>query len=183
MELPLSPLVIANSEQVFTSDVNSPLKPPPQNANKDPNAQSANGRKTSVSHGQGNAFNTSSPASSRPSTRRQQTADSISALNSPIGSRFNRDDSSPFFSRKFTDSKDASEERVEESKPHLPFGALMRANTAGSALTGGPTSPWGTGSAAMTPMGNFGSFPIGQPSIPPTPTEKRPGFGSMRGES
>lgn len=158
------------------------MKPPPQNANKDPNTQGANGRKTSVSHGQGNAFNTSSPASSRPSTRRQQTADSISALNSPIGSRFNRDDSSPFFSRKFTDSKDPSEDRVEDTKPSLPFGGLIRSNTA-SALTGGPASPWGTGSAAMSPMGNFGSFPIGQPGIPPTPTEKRPGFGSMRGES
>lgn len=57
----------------------------------------------------------------------------------------------------------------------------MRANTAGG--LGGPGSPWGSTTAAMSPMGNFGSFPISQTGVPPTPTEKRPGFGSIRGES
>ena len=71
-----------------------------------------------------------------------------------------------------------AEEPNEGSKPALPFGGLIRSNTAG-----GPSSPWGTGPTAMSPMGNFGSFPIGQSGVPPTPTDKRPGFGSIRGES
>ncbi|KAH6676552.1 hypothetical protein B0J14DRAFT_616038 [Halenospora varia] len=173
---------------IFSTDVNSPLKPPPQASNKDPNAQSAgaNGRKTSISHGQSaGAFGISSPVSSRPSTRRQQTSDSITGLPSPAGTgRFARDENSPFFGRKFNDSKDTSDERAEDSKSGLPFGGLMRSNTGGSVLGNGPASPWGppSASAAMSPMGNFGSFNLGNAN-PPTPSDKRPAYGSMRGES
>jgi PERQ amino acid-rich with GYF domain-containing protein len=173
----------ANGRQIFSGDVNSTIKPPPQNTHKDPNAHGANGRKTSISQGS-NTFGLSSPASSsRPSTRRQQTADS--SLASPVGNRFSREES-PFFSRKFNDTKDGADDRAEDTKSTLPFGGLMRANTVGSALGNGPASPWGPGpaSATMSPMGNFGSFAFGGSSAnPPTPSEKRPGFGSMRGES
>ncbi|TVY62896.1 GYF domain-containing protein mpd2 [Lachnellula suecica] len=167
--------------KLFTTDVNSPLKPPPQNSNKDPNAQGgANGRKASISHG------LSSPVSSRPITRRQMTSDSITGLPSPAGTgRFNRDETS-FFNRKINEAKDASDERGEESRSSLPYGGLMRSNTAGSVLGNGPASPWGpapTSAAAMSPMGNFGSFMASSSANPPTPIEKRPGFGSMRGES
>ncbi|KAF4629921.1 hypothetical protein G7Y89_g8221 [Cudoniella acicularis] len=175
---------------LFSGDVNSPLKPPPQASNKDPNAQNsgANGRKSSISHGQGSsAFGLSSPVSSRPGTRRQQTSDSITGLPSPAGTgRLSREESSPFFTRKFNDPKDALDERTEESKSNLPFGGLMRSNTAGSVLGNGPASPWGpaTASAAMSPMGNFGSFALGGSAAnPPTPSDKRPAFGSVRGES
>lgn len=127
-----------------------------------------------------------SPSTSRPSTRRQMTSDSITGLASPAGTgRFFRDETS-FSSRKLNENKDASDDPTEERKSNLPFGGLMRANTAGSVLGNGPASPWGPtpGSAAMSPMGNFGSFALGGSSAnPPTPVEKRPGFGSMRGES
>jgi PERQ amino acid-rich with GYF domain-containing protein len=151
------------------------MKPPPQNSNKDPNAQGGvNGRKTSISHGQGSApFGLSSPASSsRPSTRRQQTSDSISGLASPGASRFSRDEPSPFFTRKFNESKDGQDDRAEDTKSSLPFGGLMRSNTAGSALGNGPASPWGRDGT----MGTFGSFALGGSSANPIPTDKRPGL-------
>jgi PERQ amino acid-rich with GYF domain-containing protein len=98
----------------LATDVNSPVKPPPLNSNKDANGQGTNGRKTSISQGQGNPYGQASPASSRPGTRRQQTADSIS---SPLNSRFARDDS--FFSRKHNESKDGPDERGEEPKVRI----------------------------------------------------------------
>jgi PERQ amino acid-rich with GYF domain-containing protein len=59
----------------------------------------------------------------------------------------------------------------------------MRSNTGGNTLSNGPTSPWGTtpASAALSPMGNFGSFAM--PGQQSTLGEKRPGFGTTRGES
>ncbi|RDW69395.1 GYF protein [Coleophoma cylindrospora] len=170
----------------FAGDVNSPLKPPPQNAAKDANATgNVNGRKTSLSHGQGNNFGLPSPASSRPGTRRRETSDSVTGgLGSPAGTgRFPRDESSPFFSRKATDREGPDE---HENKPNTPFGTLLRSNTTTSALGNGSSSPWAAGptTGAMSPMGTFGSFALpGSSSIPPTPNEKRPPFGSIRGES
>jgi len=118
--------------------------------------------------------------SSRPSTRRQQTSDSITGLASPSASRFSREESSPFFARKLTESKDGQEDRPEETKSGLPFGGLVRSNTAGSALGNGPASPWGPTATSST-MGNFGNFALGSSVNPPTPIDKRPPFG--RGES
>ncbi len=140
-----------------------------------------------------------SPTSTRPSTRRRETSDSVpySSLASPGGTgRFNRDETSPFLSRKITDAKDnlygtsGSEDRPDEgpagnatSKTALPFGGLMRSNTGGNSLANGPASPWSTtpASATLSPMGNFGSFAM--PGQQPTFGEKRPGFGTTRGES
>ena len=105
---------------------------------------------------------------------------------SPAGTgRFSRDEASPFFTRKLTDLKDGLDDRAEDTKMNSPFGGLQRSNTAGSTLGNGPTSPWsGAPASAISPMGNFGSFALGGPSAnPPTPSEKRPAFGSMRGES
>jgi PERQ amino acid-rich with GYF domain-containing protein len=146
------------------------MKPPPQNSNKDSNPQGVNGRKTSFSTGSA-PFGISSPGSSRPGTRRQQTSDSIS-LASPSTSRFSRDEASPFFTRKFNESRDSQDDRVEEQKSSLPFGGLMRSNTAGSALGNGPASPWGRDGT----MGTFGSFALGGSSANPTSIEKRPGL-------
>ncbi|ESZ93811.1 hypothetical protein SBOR_5806 [Sclerotinia borealis F-4128] len=175
---------------LFSTDVNSPMKPPPQNQNKGPNEQGSNtnGRKTSISHGSGNStFAISSPASSRPGTRRRETSDSVPfsvGVGSPAGaSRFPRDESSPFFTRKLTDVKDDADDRGDELKSSLPFGPLMRSNTGGGANLGGaPLSPWGPApaSATMTPMGTFGAFAMPAPAAP---SDKRPGFGNIRGES
>ena len=61
----------------------------------------------------------------------------------------------------------------------------MRSNTAGSVLGNGPASPWGAApaSATMSPMGNFGSFAMPGSSTNQPPTDKRPAYGTMRGES
>ncbi|KAG0652772.1 GYF domain-containing mpd2 [Hyphodiscus hymeniophilus] len=168
----------------FASDVNSPLKPPPQNLNKDPNTQGAtNGRKTSISHAQNSSFGLASPASSRPATaRRQATSDSITGVGSPAGTgRFFSNEASPFLTRRPTDLKDASDDRAEETKNNSSFGALMRSNTAGN----GPASPWGAAppSATMSPMGNFGSFAIPGSSTNQPSGDKRPAYGTVRGES
>lgn len=181
-------LGFANCCQTFATDVNSPLKPPPQNLNKDMNAQGgANGRKASISHGQNsNSFGLSSPASSRPTTaRRQMTSDSITGLGSPATGRFPRDESSPFFTRRAADQKDGNDDRAEDAKNNTPFGGLIRSNTAGSVLGNGPASPWGAtpSSATMSPMGNFGSFAIPGSSTNQAPNDKRPAYGTMRGES
>lgn len=139
-----------------------------------------NGRKSSVSHGQNpSGFGVSSPASGRPSTRRQQTGDSVTGLGSPAGTgRFSRDELS-FHSRRAMDFKEGSDERTDDSKPGMALGGLMR-NNSGNILTTGAASPWSAAPNSAT-MGNFGSFAMVNPVNPPTPGEKRPVFG--RGES
>lgn len=68
-----------------------------------------------------------------------------------------------------------------------PFGGLKRTATgpAGSSLNGA-SSPWSAApqSAGFAPMGTFGSFSLGASAgQPPTPSDKKPGYGSLRGES
>lgn len=180
---------LSNAFKIFASDVNSPLKPPPQNTKEQGTPGSvANGRRTSISHGQGatGAFGVASPTPGRPGARRRETGDTAAynSLASPATmNRFNRDEASPFFSRKGTD-KETDDRDDGQSKTALPFGGLSRSNTGGSMLGNAPSSPWSAtpASSTMTPMGNFGSFALPTTSNPPaTPGEKRPGFG--RGES
>ncbi|RFU29861.1 hypothetical protein B7463_g6465, partial [Scytalidium lignicola] len=174
----------ALEKSIFSGDVNSPLKPPPLNT-KDQNASGSgvNGRKTSVSQGQGgSSFGLTSP-SSRPGTRRRETSDSLysAGLASPSGTgRFSKDDTSPFFNRKLNETKEGLDDREGDNKRDIGFGGLMRSNT-GNIPSNGPASPWSSGpvNPTITPMGNFGSFSLN----PTTPVEKRPGFGSLRGES
>lgn len=192
--------------QLFESDVNSALKPPPQN--KEGNHQGGgglNGRKTSVSHSASNNFSLNSPSSaSRPGTRRRETTDTNpfsggGGLVSP--SRPSRDDPSYWFNRKNADLKDSEPDddvNTRDAGPPKPlaFGGLARNNTApGVGL--GPTSPWqasspggaatmggfgasaggGGGSGAAPGMGSFGNFAHPSSAI----GEKRP--GPARGES
>ncbi|OBT54885.1 hypothetical protein VE04_04969 [Pseudogymnoascus sp. 24MN13] len=158
---------------IFTNDVNSPLKPLSQNTKEQGTPGGAtNGRKTSVSHGQGGAagpFGVTPPTPGRPGTRRRETGESVgySSLTSPATmSRFNRDEPSPFFNRKAGDKDsflaDDRDDGVKHGQTSLPFGGVSRSNTAGSGLGNGPASPWGAPTSA-------------------TPGEKRPAFG--RGES
>ena len=146
-----------------------------------------NGRKTSISYGQNSSnFGLSSPASSRPTTaRRQATSDSITGLGSPAGTgRFFNNEPSPFLTRRPTDLKDLGDDHAE-AKTSSPFAGLVRNNTAGSALGNGPASPWGAtpASATISPMGNFGNFAMAGSSTNQAPSDKRPGYGTMRGES
>ncbi|KAI9371288.1 hypothetical protein BJX61DRAFT_543826 [Aspergillus egyptiacus] len=195
-----------DEKETFSGSVNSPLKPPPTNASKENAGTGGPGRRTSVSYSQGNpnAFNTSSPSSARPGPRRRETADSTGTPISPTpgGSRFFRDESNtatppPSLLRRKTDFRETTsvskwEEKEKEtqgreaSEASSPFGSLKRSSTNPVGLPGS-TSPWPSASqsASFSPMGAFGAFSLGgTSSAAQTPTtEKRPGFGSLRGES
>lgn len=100
----------------------------------------------------------------------------------------------PSLLRRRTDFKDnafgsALEEKGEgkQGESSSPFGVLKRTATGpvGSSLNGA-SSPWSAApqSAGFAPMGAFGSFALGSATgQPPTPSEKKPGYGSLRGES
>ncbi|KAL4978522.1 hypothetical protein BDW66DRAFT_129760 [Aspergillus desertorum] len=191
-------------KETFSTSVNSPLKPPPTNAAKENATTGGSGRRTSVSYPQGNVpYNTSSPGSARPGPRRRETGDSIGNPMSPTtgGSRFFRDEPNtstppPSLLRRKTDFRDSTtvskwEEKEKEAQGRdtaetsSPFGSLKRSSTNPMGLPGS-TSPWPSASqsANFSPMGAFGAFNLGTSSAAQTPTtEKRPGFGSLRGES
>ena len=120
------------------------------------------------------------------------------------GSRFAKDEApigtpTPALLRRRTDFNESnigptvSDKEKESSKQEssanasLPFGSLKRSTTGPfSAGLNGPSSPWSAApqSAGFSPMGAFGNFSLGGSSgQPTTPSEKRPEFGSLRGES
>ncbi|KAL2872824.1 uncharacterized protein BJX67DRAFT_20591 [Aspergillus lucknowensis] len=194
-----------DEKETFSVSVNSPLKPPPTNASKESTGTGGPGRRTSVSYSQGNpnTYNTSSPSSVRPGARRRETGESTTNSMSPTtsGSRFFRDEPNtstppPSLLRRKTDFRDSTsvskwEEKEKETQGRevtetsSPFGSLKRSSTN---PVGPPssTSPWPSASqsANFSPMGAFGAFSLGSASAGPTPTtEKRPGLGSVRGES
>ncbi|KAL4920183.1 hypothetical protein BDW62DRAFT_177829 [Aspergillus aurantiobrunneus] len=194
-----------DEKETFSASVNSPLKPPPTNTSKENAGAGGPGRRTSVSYSQGNvnAYNTSSPSSARPGPRRRETGDSIGNPMSPTagGSRFFRDEPNtstppPSLLRRKTDFRDTTsvskwEEKEKEAQGReavetsSPFGSLKRSSTNPVAMPGS-NSPWPSASqsANFSPMGAFGAFNMGSSSAAQTPTtEKRPGFGSLRGES
>lgn len=167
------------------------------------------GRRTSLSHAQSliGTYSGNSPTA-RPSTRRRESSDIVSAnsLTSPIGnSRFSKEDFNvssppPSLLRRRTDYKENAsgsglDDRDEENlkpgsvvDPVVSFGPLKRTST-GPAGTGvnGPSSPWSATpqSAGFSPMGAFGNFSLGGPSSGQafSPTDKKPTIGSFRGES
>lgn len=118
---------------------------------------------------------------------------------SPTGnSRFFRDESNtatppPSLLRRKTDFRDSIvtsklDEKEQDGASRdtplditSPFGTLKRSAT--NPLGTGSSSPWPTSShgSAFSPMGSFGNFSLG-PIASPT-TEKKSGFGSLRGES
>ncbi|KAJ5595914.1 hypothetical protein N7450_002372 [Penicillium hetheringtonii] len=185
-------------KEMFSASVNSPLKPPPTNAQKENTAPGTGARKQSISYTQGhiNNYNTSSPTANRPGARRRETGDSVGNPMSPTGSnsRFFRDEATtstppPALLRRKTDFRDQKgDEKVKEgSEAASPFGTLKRSTTNPlNTAVGGPSSPWGSASAShnanFSPMGAFGAFSLGS-SAAQTPTEKKPGYGSLRGES
>ncbi|KAL2825180.1 hypothetical protein BDW59DRAFT_146548 [Aspergillus cavernicola] len=194
-----------DEKETFSVSVNSPLKPPPTNAAKENAGTAGPGRRTSVSYSQGNAnpYNTSSPSSARPGPRRRETGESTTTPMSPTtgGSRFFREEPNtatppPSLLRRKTDFRDTTsvskwEEKEKEAQGRepaeapSPFGSLKRSSTNPVGLPGS-TSPWPSASqsANFSPMGAFGAFSLGSSSAAQTPTtEKRPGYGSLRGES
>ncbi|CAF9939940.1 MAG: hypothetical protein ALECFALPRED_008381 [Alectoria fallacina] len=189
-------------KEAFSTSVNSPLKPPIQSANKDGTQNNGNAnRRTSITQSQ-NAMNNS--PSTRPGARRRESGGDLlqNPLTSPTGNtRFSREEPSissppPSLLRRKTDFKDnfgpSLEDREKESTgPGVatasPFGSLRRTSTQPvSAGINGPSSPWSGAppSAGFSPMGAFGNFAIGSGSSQtPTADEKKPGFGSVRGQS
>ena len=148
--------------QAFSTEINSPLKPPTQN--KDGHQPNVNGRKASLSQGSGNAFGVISPSSAtRPGTRRRETTDTNpfnAGLTSPTAGRYSREDSSPWAARRGNELRDSEPDDGDagETQSKLPFGNLVRANTAGSANMG---SLWGASNQASTPAGGgFGNFSL-----------------------
>ncbi|OAL47481.1 hypothetical protein IQ07DRAFT_646419 [Pyrenochaeta sp. DS3sAY3a] len=186
--LPLSLAAMAHDEkEVFLSSVNSPLKPPAQNANKDGTPKEALSlRKTSVSHGAGAPYGLSSPTTARPGARRRDTGEAYPFPSSPATSRFARDESNtvtppPALVRRRTDFKDSTEGRSTDEREREkgaaetanPFGSLKRTTT-GPFNSGGAGSPW-----SATPGGGFGAFGnFGNPQ-----PDKKAGYGGIRGES
>ncbi|PLB40168.1 GYF domain-containing protein [Aspergillus candidus] len=197
--------------ELFSLSVNSPLKPPPTNATKEtPGPVAPGGRKSSISYAQSQTNQaTASPNAARPGPRRRETGDSGANPMSPTtgGSRFTRDESNtapppPSLLRRKTDFRDTSSTArwEEKEKEHSggrdggtdvasPFGSLKRSSTNPlhvAAAAAGPTSPWGPSasqSANFSPMGAFGAFSLGSGAAPSPTTEKKAGFGSLRGES
>ena len=174
--------------QVFTSSVNSTLKPAP--ANKDGTPREGQNRRTPITQAQ-NSLN--SPSTGRPIGRRRESTDLLNSRDplSPAVNRFSRDESSissppPSLLRRKTDFKDGfgsgiESEKSEANKPmqnSSPFGSLKRTTTN---PVGGPSSPWTNNapqSAGFAPMGAFGNFGVVEGS-----SERRPPFASGRSES
>ncbi|MCJ1271362.1 hypothetical protein MMC22_011262, partial [Lobaria immixta] len=207
---PLALVEMGDEEkEAFVTSVNSPLKPPTQNNNKEtPQNNGIMGRRTSLSQAQNNMSNyVGNTPSSRPGARRRESSDFLPGnhLTSPTGNnRFSRDEPHvssppPSLLRRTTDFKENAHGHVLSDKDEehekstlssdstLPFGLLKRTATgpASAGVTGSP-SPWSGGpqSAGFTPMGAFGNFSLGGTSTQPlTPGEKKSAFGASRGES
>lgn len=161
------------STQLFSSDVNSPLKQTQQNQqNKDGGPGPAlNGRKTSVSQG------LSSPSGvSRPATRRRETTDTNpfpgGGLTSPTSAGPGRQFEGTWFNRRSTDLKESEPQEDEKQQPlgqdsaskSTAFAGLARSNTAGAA--GFPGAPWGAATTTPTASafgGGFGNFALNTP--------------------
>lgn len=158
------------------------------------------GRKSSISHGHMNSFNSTSPASARNVPRRRGTGDSGNPM-SPTNSRFFRDEPNtatppPAILRRKTDIKDSSGDSKWEDKDKSfaerdssfdissPFGSLKRSTTNPVGAVGS-NSPWSSnqGSAfGSMGVGAFGNFALGNVGSQGG-TDKKPGFGSVRSES
>ena len=181
-----------NEKELFTTSVNSPLKGPTL-ANKD--GPVLNGRRASISQGQGTPTNLKSD---RPGPRRRETSDSIGGnLGTPT---FNRRDETNLMSppssllRRRTDLKEGANTNPPLDKSsrldsgidtNTHFNSWKR-NVSGPMSAGitGPSSPWAsTGLPQSAGFGAFGNFSYeGTSATPATPGDKRSGFGSLRGE-
>lgn len=173
--------------------MNSPLKPPPQNPNKEGvQTPGLNGRKSSFSQTAG----ASSLSASRPGGRRRETNDtqpSSNPLASPTPYNRSKDESpltnppSLLLRRRTADVKDSpsgpsfsERARVETTADNSsPFGSLKRTGPA-SASVHGPSSPWASSGPQSAGFGAFGNFALDTTGAPTIPSDKRVGFGSGR---
>ncbi|KAI1267028.1 hypothetical protein F5Y18DRAFT_416247 [Xylariaceae sp. FL1019] len=182
----------AEERELFTTDVNSTMKPPAQNKEAAHPGGGLNGRKASLSHGTTNNYGLSSPSTaSRPGTRRRETIETnpfsggSGALVSPVSATRPRDASAFWLDRKTVDSKESMYEEPEEEE-HDGRGMSARPPAAGPSRTNTATSTSGfpipgqwnpSTPGSMSGLGSFGNFALPGSSI----GEKRP--GNARGES
>ncbi|KAI4169411.1 MAG: hypothetical protein LQ343_005715 [Gyalolechia ehrenbergii] len=197
---PLGLIDMTEEEQAaFSTSVNSPIKAPTQSANKDA-TPAAPGRRISVTTSQNISAYATSPSSMRPGNRRRESSDfPLNQVTSPAsGGRFGKEDNTatppPSLLRRRTDFReDAIGSGLEEkgegnlTETNSPFGGLKRTSTGpvGPSLNG-PSSPWSAApqSAGFAPMGAFGNFAMSSSTgQPPTPSDKKASYGSLRGES
>ena len=177
-------------QELFTNNVNSPLKAPNQGATREGQHRDISGaRKMSSSQGAGGGGTLASPIGTRPFGRRRDTSESFpfprDSIASPSTSKFGREEQATgpphTLMRRRTDLKDLSTDRSsgesnreeeEEEASSAPFGLHRRISTGPlSAGIGAPPPPWSSGG-----LGNFGSANTSQS------TQKRPG-GLNRSES
>ena len=194
-------LLLILNRQAFSTSVNSPLKPPTQNTNKDGMPSNGNvNRRTSITQSQ-NATNNS--PSTRPGARRRESGGDLlqnpltsptstnrfareeTSISSPQSSLLRRKPEKENFGPSLEDrEKDASGPSVATASP---FVSLRRTSTQPASVgINGPSSPWSGAppSAGFSPMGAFGNFAIGSSSAQtPTADERKTGFGSVRGQS
>ncbi|KAK5112256.1 hypothetical protein LTR62_004417 [Meristemomyces frigidus] len=178
---------------LFTSSVNSPVRPPTGNNKDGQQSNGMPGRKTSLS-GAANTpggYGLPSPGAGRGFGRRRETSDSYPFPNNPLASpSAMRDDQRapsppPALQRRRTDLREGGKshdfDKDEDKSASTPFGTLKRTGT-GPPNTGfgQPSSPWiaGPQSASLSPMGSFGNFGLGGQQ-----SEKRVAAGSGRAES
>ncbi|EXJ95633.1 hypothetical protein A1O1_00755 [Capronia coronata CBS 617.96] len=181
-------------KQLFSTSVNSPIKPQQMNVKDSGAVGVIGGRKTSLS-----GYNNTA-GGSRPSTRRRETSDSFMS-NGPMSpaenKTFARGESNtatppPALLRRRTDYKEEDTPSTskddtgadEQPEPQPSFPGLRRSGTGplSAGLNPPSASPWAGGPQPATfgSMGSFGSFAIGSPSSA-EPNDKRLGFGSARG--
>ena len=167
--------------QLFSTSVNTTLKPPtaPNKENHHPNGMT--GRKVSFS-GSGPM----SPTTIRGSGRRRETGESYPFPPTPgLGRDEQRAPSPPpSLTRRRTDFTKSADREGDEGKSTAGlFGSLKR-HTLNPLATGlgTPTSSWITApqSAGLSPMGSFGNFGMNPSS---GATDKSRGLGSGRAES
>lgn len=194
--------------QLFSNSVNSPLKPPPQNGNKEGTPTSGvNGRKPSLSQIQNVGVSGNMP-SGRPGPRRRDDGDTLTSANlltSPSGQSWlakedNPMNTPPSLLRRRTDFKDSAFGPSLADKPKIDDrldNALDTSSTFGpprrtatnplSVGASGQSSPWSAvpQSAGFPSMGAFGNFSLGTSSqaAASASADKKAGLGSLRGES
>ncbi|KAE9968700.1 hypothetical protein EG328_007307 [Venturia inaequalis] len=190
-------------KEIFSGSVNSPNPTKaPATTNKDGTAKEATShRKISISQSLNSpgGYGLTSPTSARPRNTRRETSEAYPFPLSPSAtSRFSRDDPSaatppPALLRRRTDMKDSqtgpgTEERDKERSGNndaLPLVGLKRTMTGGlgSASPSNWTSASGSGFGAMGAFGLGNFAPATGAGQPASTTDKRSGFGNMRGES
>ncbi|RDA84333.1 hypothetical protein CP532_4947 [Ophiocordyceps camponoti-leonardi (nom. inval.)] len=176
----------AQEKEAFAVEINSPLKPPAQKT--DGHQAAINGRKSSVSHGSGNAFSLGSPASAtRQGTRRRETAESSpfgGGLVSPTtasSSRFSRDESSPWPSRKSNELKESepddldADQGLRDASGKFSAAGLSRIGTSGGGT--GVSAIWPPSGQITPGVGGFGNFALPHSSVV---GDKRIGGGGSR---